>query len=107
MMKIENIKASYGKELIVDDISFTIEVGELTGLLGLNGTGKTTLLKVICGLLKQIDGKCLIEGLNIHELNEKKRARHVSFMPQRDSILYDIKVIDVVLMGITPYLGAF
>lgn len=107
MMKIANIKASYGKELIVNDISFTIKSGELTGLLGLNGSGKTTLLKVISGLLKQIDGQCFIGDLNIYELGEKRRARHISYMPQRDSIVYDIKVMDVVLMGITPYLGTF
>lgn len=107
MMEIKNIKASYGKELIVDDISFTIEEGELTALLGLNGAGKTTLLKVICGLLKQVDGTCKIGDMDIHELGDRKRARYVSFMPQRYSLVYDTKVIDVVLMGITPYLGPF
>lgn len=107
MMKIENIRASYGKELIVDDISFNIREGELTGLLGLNGAGKTTLLKVISGLLKQIDGECRIRNLDIHKLSDKKRARLISFMPQRYSVAYDTKVLDVVLMGITPYLGPF
>ncbi|NLC40034.1 MAG: ABC transporter ATP-binding protein [Clostridiaceae bacterium] len=107
MLRVENIKASYGKELIVDDVSFTIEEGELTALLGLNGAGKTTLLKVISGLLKQISGRCLLEDRDIHQMNDKLRARHISFMPQRYSIVYDTKVIDVVLMGITPYLGPF
>lgn len=107
MMKIRNIKASYGKELIVDNVNFSIETGELTGLLGLNGAGKTTLLKVISGLLKPVSGQCLIGNIDIHELSDKKRARNISFMPQRDSIVYDIKVIDVVLMGITPYLSTF
>ena len=107
LMKIENIKASYGQELIVDDISFNMKKGEFTALLGLNGTGKTTLLKVICGLLKPKSGKCSIEGKDIYQYNEKQRARHISFMPQRNSIVYDIKVLEIVLMGITPYLGIF
>jgi iron complex transport system ATP-binding protein len=106
-MKIEHIKAGYDNELIVDDISFMIEKGKFTALLGLNGTGKTTLLKIICGLLKPKSGQCLIDDVNINRLNEKERAKLISFMPQRHSIIYDTKVIDVVLMGITPYLKAF
>lgn len=107
IMKIENIKAGYDKGLIVDDISFTLEAGKFTALLGLNGTGKTTLLKIICGLLKPKSGQCLVNDIDINKLNEKKRARLISFMPQRHSIVYDTKVIDVVLMGITPYLKTF
>ncbi|WFA10010.1 ABC transporter ATP-binding protein [Tissierella sp. Yu-01] len=106
-LKIKNITASYGKEPILDDISFSVNTKEFTALLGLNGTGKTTLLKVICGLLKSQDGQCFIDDINIRELSDKKRARHISFMSQRNSVVYDTKVIDVVLMGITPYLGAF
>lgn len=107
LIKIENIKASYDKELIIDNISLIMEKGEFIALLGLNGTGKTTFLKVICGLLKPRSGRCLIDGIDIYELSEKQRAKHISFMPQRNSIVYDTKVLDVVLMGITPYLGVF
>lgn len=106
-LKVKNITASYGKEPIVDGISFSVNTKEFTALLGLNGTGKTTLLKVICGLLKSQDGQCFIDEINIRNLSDKKRAKHISLMPQRNSIVYDTKVIDVVLMGITPYLGAF
>lgn len=106
-MKIKNIKASYDKELVVDDVSFEIQSGEFTALLGLNGTGKTTLLKVICGLLKPNAGKCIVDNQDISEISDKKRARYISFMPQRHSIVYDTKVLEVVLMGITPYIGMF
>ena len=107
LLKVENIRVKYNKELIVDDINFTMNQGEFTALLGLNGTGKTTLLKVICGLLKPMMGKCLIFGKDIGMYNEKERARQISFMPQRHSVIYDTKVLEVVLMGITPYLGVF
>ncbi|MDR7855570.1 ABC transporter ATP-binding protein [Tissierella sp.] len=107
LLKVENIVAAYDKELIVNDISFNMKRKEFIGLLGLNGTGKTTLLKVISGLLRAKSGKCLIDGKNIYEYNEKQRARFISFMPQRHSIVYDTRVIEIVLMGITPYLGVF
>ncbi|MSU00488.1 ABC transporter ATP-binding protein [Tissierella pigra] len=107
VLKIENIVASYGRELIVDDISFHMKKSEFTGLLGLNGTGKTTLLKVICGLLKPKSGKCFIDNKDMMKYKEKERAKYISFMPQRHSIIYDTTVLEVVLMGITPYLGTF
>lgn len=107
IMDIEHIKAGYGKELIIDDVSFSLESKEFIALLGLNGAGKTTLLKVICGLLEPSAGQCLINGMDINNLTVKKRARHISFMPQRHSIVYDTKVTEVVLTGITPYLRIF
>lgn len=107
MLKVKNIKAGYKEKIIVDDINFSVEPGEFTGILGLNGSGKTTLLKTISGLLKPLDGEVLLDDENLLLLNEKELARHISFMPQSPSIIYDIRVIDLVLMGITPYLSIF
>lgn len=105
LLNIENIRISYGKELIIDDISFKINPGEFTSLLGLNGAGKTTLIKAISGILKPVSGTIKVQGKDISQLKPKERARHISFMPQRHSIVYDTTVLDVVLMGITPYIG--
>ncbi|MDR7871513.1 MAG: ABC transporter ATP-binding protein [Tissierellaceae bacterium] len=107
MLYIKNIRAGYKNKIIVDNIEFSIKPKEFTALLGLNGAGKTTLLKTICGLLKPISGQVVIGEEDLLMLNEKERARHISFMPQRHSIIYDTKVIDVVLMGITAYLSIF
>lgn len=107
MLKVENISASYNKEPIIENISFDLNSGRLLGLLGLNGVGKTTLLKVIGGLLKPIEGKVLIGDKDILLYKSKERARYVSYMPQRNSIIYNTLVLDVVLMGITPYLNIF
>ncbi len=107
MLKIENIEAGYNGKSIIKNINFSTKPGQLMGLLGLNGAGKTTLLKVISGLLKPISGKCCFNNRDIYKLREKERARLISFLPQRSSIIYNTRVIDVVLMGITPYLGVF
>lgn len=107
MLKVENITAAYNKDLIIENISFNLPSGKLLGLLGLNGMGKTTLLRVIGGLLKPREGKVLIEDKNILQYKSKERAKYISFMPQRNSIVYGISVLDVVLMGITPYLNIF
>lgn len=107
LLKVENISAGYGDKVIIKDINFTTKNSEFTALLGLNGTGKTTLLKTISGLIKPMSGKCSINGSNISSLKEKDRAQIISYMSQRHSIVYDIKVVDVVIMGITPYLNIF
>lgn len=107
MLRVENIKAGYKRKAIVRDISFTAEKNELVGLLGLNGSGKTTLLKTISGLIDRLEGSCFVDDLDCFEMNAKDRAKLISYMPQRHSILYDIKVLDVVLMGITPYLKIY
>ena len=107
LLKVDNISAGYGDKVIIRDINFTTKKSEFTALLGLNGTGKTTLLKTISGLIKPMSGTCSINGKDILNLKEKERAQIISYMSQRHSIVYDIKVVDVVIMGITPYLGIF
>lgn len=107
MLKITDLKVGYNNKSIVEDINISINPKEFTVILGLNGAGKTTLLKTIGGLLKPIHGQVALNGENILLWDEKELAKHVSYMPQRHSIIYDIKVIDLVLMGITPYLSLF
>ncbi len=104
MIELKNLTAGYKGQAIVTNISFIAYPNELTGLLGVNGAGKTTLLKTMSGLIPPIHGKCFISGKNIYHMSEKQRSQCLSFMPQRSSIIYDIPVIDVVLMGITPHL---
>lgn len=107
LLKVENIAAGYNDKIIVSDIKFSIKSSEFTALLGLNGTGKTTLLKTISGLIKPLKGKCFLNGEDISTFKEKERAQQISYMSQRNSIIYDISVVDVVIMGITPYLSIF
>lgn len=105
-MKINNIAAGYmGFSLY--NINFSIEEGKTAALLGLNGTGKTTIIKTICGLLKAKEGNVFIDGKDVLTMNEKERGKLISYVPQRSDIVYETSVIDVVLMGVTPYLGMF
>ena len=65
MLKIENITKYYGKIKILDNISFTVETGEIVGLVGPNGVGKTTLIKSISGLTKLKSGEAYIENKSL------------------------------------------
>lgn len=100
----EAITAGYGKNKVLEDISFSLDRGSLVGILGANGSGKTTLLKTICGILPH-GGACLLEGTALEALSARQLARYVSYIPQRSGITIDISVLDVVLMGFNPRLG--
>ena len=106
-MIINRITSGYSGEFVMSDISFTIEAGNIYALLGLNGAGKTTIIKTICGLLKATSGNVMIDEKDILTLNEKERAQLISYVPQRSNLVYDTTVIDVVIMGVTPYLHTF
>ncbi len=62
MIHIKNLSFKYGKKEILSDISMSLEAGKIYGLLGENGVGKTTLLKLICGLQKPFAGNCAVKG---------------------------------------------
>ena len=106
-MKINNISGGYPGAFTLNNISFTIEEGKMYALLGLNGCGKTTLIKMILGILKAKSGSIFVEDRDILTTKEKDRARLISYVPQYSNIPFDTSVIDVVLMGITPYLKIF
>lgn len=105
LLELQHITAGYGKKTIVRNISMELRPGELCALLGLNGSGKTTLLKCVCGLLPIQEGRCLANGLDCTNLNEYKRARYISYIPQRHSKMQGVAVHDVVLMGRNAHLG--
>ena len=62
MLKVENVTKYYGNNLAVDDLSFTINNGEIFGLLGVNGAGKTTTFRMIMSLLEPTKGKITLNG---------------------------------------------
>ena len=77
LLTVKNIHAGYRNKNIIRDINFVVDRGEIIALLGLNGTGKTTLLKVISGLIKPQEGVCLIGDRLISQLKERERARRI------------------------------
>lgn len=106
-LSLRNFSVSYGKRRIINNISLDLQSDQLTALLGLNGSGKTTLLRACCGLLDAESGTCRVYGEDILRMNEKQRALRLSYMPQRHSIVYNVSVMDVVLMGFNAQLGIF
>lgn len=101
--KADSISAGYGKDDIIHDISFEVDESPLVGILGANGSGKTTILKAICGILTH-EGKCTLDGTELETLSVREAAKLCSYIPQRSGISIDISALDVVLMGFNPQL---
>ena len=99
LLRIENVRCGYQHREIVHNASLSVAPGEFCALLGLNGCGKTTLMKAICGLLPIHDGKCFVDGLDCTRFNERQRALQMSYIPQRGSLISGKTVLEVVLMG--------
>jgi iron complex transport system ATP-binding protein len=87
----------------------TIEVprGSLTGLLGPNGCGKTTLLRLLAGILAPQSGTVTLRGRPLADLSRREIARHVAVVPQETHTAFDYTVLEMVLMGRHPHLAAF
>jgi len=87
VLEIAHLRKSFGPLVAVDDVSFSVERGELVGLLGPNGAGKTTTVSMIAGLVKPEKGDVLIGGARLMGDTDPKK-RQVGLVPQ-DLALYD------------------
>lgn len=103
-LTIEHVSAGYGRRQVLSGVSFRAEAGMLTGLLGANGCGKTTLLRVLCQQLPHT-GQCIRGGQPLEALSPRELARQISYIPQRSGITISLPVLEVVLMGFNPVLG--
>ena len=92
LLKVESLSKSYGKKQVLKDISFTINEGRIVGLLGKNGTGKSTLIKLINDLLTVDSGEILVNGKKIGVESKKD----ISYLPERTYLDKSMKVREVV-----------
>ena len=75
MIEAVHVKKNFDKILAVDDISATIQEGSVFGLIGTNGAGKSTFMRMMCGVLKPDEGKILVDGIPVYE-NEQAKERY-------------------------------
>lgn len=93
MLKVENVTKYYGDNLAVDDLSFTINDGEIFGLLGVNGAGKTTTFRMIMGLLEPTKGKISLNGKTVDYASVEK----IGFLTEERSLLTKLTVLEQVI----------
>lgn len=104
MLSFSHTAVGYGEKMVLKDVSFQISKGEYVALIGSNGTGKSTLIKCVSGLLPLEGGEIEICGKDSRKLKPKERARMVAVVPQSYYVDYDFTVEDIVMMGRNPYI---
>ena len=105
VLDVENISFAYDQKKIFENISFSVEKGDVITILGSNGAGKTTLIKCLNGLHKINSGDIFIRGQNIKTLSYSEISKFVGYIPQDHDATFPFKVLDVVIMGRAPYLS--
>ena len=91
VIKSENLTKTFGNFTAVDHISFNVEKGEIFGFLGANGAGKTTAMRMLCGLSKPTSGKGTVAGFDIAKQPENVK-KNIGYMSQKFSLYEDLKV---------------
>lgn len=100
MLKVQNIRAGYGNLVALKNVSIHIEAGEIVTLIGANGSGKSSLLRAIMGLIAVRDGKILFDGEDISRLaTEKIVKRGIALVPEGRHIFAPLTVRDNLLLG--------
>ncbi|WP_110926559.1 urea ABC transporter ATP-binding subunit UrtE [Bacillus massiliglaciei] len=100
MLNVSNLKAGYGETMILRDIHLDIQEGQIVGLLGRNGVGKTTLVKALMGLIPVMGGKIRFNGEEWKKERPEYRARSgMAYVPQGREIFSDITVRENLLLG--------
>lgn len=106
ILDVRNLSFSYDEE-ILEDISFSIEGPQVLGLLGRNGVGKSTLFKILLGILKAETGRIYLKGKDLKSYRPRDLARVMAYIPQSHNPVYNYSVLDVVSMGFAGHLGLF
>ncbi|MFA7083053.1 MAG: ABC transporter ATP-binding protein [Arcobacteraceae bacterium] len=106
LIDAKRISFSYQEKQILNNIDFQLYQGDVLSLVGQNGCGKTTLLKILLGLLKS-KGSITILSKQIETYSNKELAKLISYVPQMHQTPFDYTVLDVVLMGRLAHIGLF
>ena len=104
ILELDKVCYSYDRSRpFINDLSFGLGEGEFMGLLGANGSGKSTILKLGSGILRPSSGMVSLWGKSLHALNKRDRAKLISYLPQTLDITVPFTVRELVNMGLYPY----
>ncbi len=104
-LKVKNLYFEYVKDnLFFKDLNLVVEASKITALIGSNGCGKTTLLKNIANLFQLKSGEIIYDDIYLNKLENKQRAKILSYMSQHSSVVEKISALDTILLGRKPYI---
>lgn len=104
-LELRNIALTLGHQSVLRDVSLTLSPGQVVGLLGRNGAGKTSLLRVASGTLPADRGTVRIDDRSLGDWSRRQLAQHIAVVPQDLHVPFPFRVGELVLMGRAPYQG--
>lgn len=103
-LEVQNLKKSYGGRRVVEDVSFSVQSGQVVGLLGPNGAGKTTSFYMVIGIVPVDSGRVLFDGMEIQKEPMFKRCRlGLGYLPQEASIFRKLSVEDNIRVALDAH----
>lgn len=102
-MEVSGVSVDIGRRRLVSDVSFTAGGGELTAIVGVNGIGKSTLLRALAGITAPARGWVVVGDSDIHRIAPRERARMIGFVGQNETPPGDLTVAEFVSLGRLPH----
>ncbi len=106
-LAIENLSAGYSGIEVLKGISLSVGQGSICALMGRNGSGKTTLLRCINAVLKPMQGRVVVNGMDVREMSRMEVARSISLVPQGIYSAFSFSCLEMILMGSASRLKAW
>lgn len=101
----ESVRFAYGRVPVLDGLELRVGTGTITGILGPNGTGKTTLVRLASAAVRPLRGRVRLFGDDLSSLPARERARRIAIVPQETHPVFEFTVDQIVRMGRAPHLG--
>ena len=98
-LKADNLACSIGRRVIVSGIDLDVQPGTMTALVGVNGVGKSTLMRVLAGIRPATTGHVEIDGRDLSRLRPRERARLMAFVAQEEAAPEDLSLSEMVALG--------
>ena len=109
MIKIEmqDVCLGYGRKVVLKDLTFQVSPGEIVGLIGPNGCGKSTIIRALSHTISSYSGKILLDGQDVTKIPRRQLAQLLGVVPQMPLLPSAFTAFEIVLMGRNPHLGLF
>ena len=106
-LEMQNVSLGYDRKLVLRDLTLQVMPGEIVGLIGPNGCGKSTIIKALSYVIHPYSGKIFIDGKDIARIPRRELACLVGVVPQMSLLPSAFTAFEIVLMGRNPHLGLF